>query len=146
MIKSNLEITQRVDFSCSYISYLRETPLLYSCTYKFEVTVMCPDYYTKSGSVMMFEDLKDIMKASVPDRTFIVNTSYPEAIRLKSILLNQGINVLDLSQNVTTESLLNDISLIVVRRLAESFSEVKVKETKLRESPSSYATWIPRED
>lgn len=142
-IKSSVEVSQRIEFTCCYVLKEGDVPKLNAHNYKFEATVICPENYENSGRVLSFSEFSKICKDSVPDNCFLYNTESGDAQEqaIAFAYTQYGIEAQPYSGILSAERILNEISLILLDVLKVEHPEVFLKETRLRETTNSFVTW-----
>lgn len=150
---NKVEITQRVRFSCAYILKYSSFSELNSHDYVFECTLIQQhaiqdNRASRYNRILNFEDLQSIMMRSVPDKTFIyTNFMDDKGMEMVNSIKRYGVPCECYDEIISTESILGNISLILVGNLRKEFGDqYSIKETKLRENTNSYVTWKPEED
>ena len=149
---NNLDVSQRIEFSCCYLYNDQFCPTLQSHTYKFEATVHCySDYYNNIGVVFPFHDFKELCKEVVPNGCYIYNTnfdtfgvSYSNDEKEKQVyrsLVDIGVTCVGFPFTISIERLLNEISSKLDIILNCKYPGLYLVETKLRENANSLAIW-----
>lgn len=139
-IKKGVEVSQRCEFSCSYLVPQAAGYDLNSIHYRFEATVCGSSPYLSTGRVISFEEFKKLIKSVIPDKAFIYDSTDENQRAVCEALKNCGIFSYAFSGEISTEKLLEEISLMLDKAL-DAYPGVYLKETKLRENANSYATW-----
>ena len=139
--KVSVEVSQRTEFSCSYLVPDGKYYKLNSHHYKFEATVCGAKHYEQSGIVISFEDFKDLITKVVPDGFFLFDKGDIQQQILCREFQNCGVPTKSFSSMISAERLLEEISLILVKDLRDIYPGVYLKETKLRENSNSYVSW-----
>lgn len=139
---SIIEVTKRIDFSCCYVMQEKDNPQLEAHRYRFEATVTGPDNYEKTGRVIWFDDFRRLCQSSVPNKSFLY-CALPESVDtdIAKSFKQYGIPTVGYQFELSTERILNEISLNIVNKLNLSYPGVILKETKLREDGNSFVTW-----
>ena len=141
MNTKQVEVSQRIDFSCSYVVNLGNNVYqLNSHYYKFEATVANLENYDENGRVISFETLKRIMEQIVPDEMYLYNDSDINQVVISISFAACGFTCYNFDEEVSTERILNYISLTLVDEL-KKYKNLYLKETKLRENNNSYVSW-----
>lgn len=135
----DMQVTQRVEFECCYLQPSR----LNAHRYKVEATVFAPQRYHDTGQVIEFSELRRIMKACVPDNTFLYCADDPEDISsdVAIVLIRANYPTRRLSSPITAESLCEHIATTLQDRLTFEYPGVIVQEVKLRETADSFVVW-----
>lgn len=139
-----VEVTQRVGFSCSYLTLKDNKYDLNSINYKFEATVCGDSNYQTEGRVISFEDFTRAIKSILPDKSFIYSRNDLSESELAKAFKKCGICTYSIWESISAERLLNEISLMLVEAL-KVYPGVHLKETKLRENSNSYVSWKQEE-
>ena len=143
----SIEVTQKIDFSCSYITYRKwensntKVPTLGSYRYRFEATVVNPLKYDEQGRVISFENLKYLLSQVVFDKFFLYDELDHKQDDLVKAFNGIGIATYGFDGEISAEILLERISLRLVEVVERYGLGTMVKETKLRETANSYVTW-----
>ena len=134
-MNNTTEITQRVNFTCSYIYKGR----LYSSFYRFEVTVVP----LNDSASISFEEFTKLLKEAVPNNKFISNSKNVNQIdfEIRNILWGHNVSVYMTNYEFSTEKFINQLSLSIVDSFKYKFPEFEVKESKLQENLGSYVKW-----
>ena len=138
--KKTVEVSQRTEFSCSYLVPQRGFYDLNSINYKFEATVCSAAAYESTGRVISFEDLLTVIKNIIPDKAFIYDKTDSKQQAVRDAFVLCGVFSYAFEGEISTERLLEEISLMLVGAL-KAYPGVYLKETKLRENSNSYVTW-----
>ena len=138
--KRSIEVSQRVEFSCSYITPCDDIYDLNSIHYKFEATASSLKSYESTGRVISFESFTNLIKSVIPDKVFIYDKTDLNQCVLAKDFKDCGIFSYAFEGEISTERLLEEISLMLVEALS-AYPEVYLKETKLRENNNSYVSW-----
>ena len=138
-LNKNVEVSQRVEFSCSYLTPNNTLYELNSIHYRFEATV-CSRLKRLTGRVISFEDFKKVIKSIIPDKAFIYDNTDTNQYLIAKDLKDCGIYSYAFSGEISAERILEEISLMLVEALA-AYPQVYLKETKLRENSNSYVSW-----
>ena len=138
--QKNVEVSQRVEFSCSYLTPDDNKYMLNSIHYKFEATVCGMNAYEVTGRVISFEDLKKVIKSIIPDKMFIYDKHDLNQYLISKDFKTCGVFSYAFEGEISTERILEEISLMLVEALS-AYPEVYLKETKLRENSNSYVSW-----
>ena len=140
-IKSTVEVSQRIEFSCCYVVSENGIPKLNAHHYKFEATVEGLENYDKTGRVLSFDAFKIICSEVCPDGSFLYDVGEQKQQLIALAFSQYGVPCVGYEFELSAERLLNEISLLLVESLKENYPEVYLKETKLRENVNSYVTW-----
>lgn len=138
--KKSIEVSQRVEFSCSYLVPADNEYYLNSVNYKFEATVSGLQSYESTGRVISFEDFTKIIKSIVPDKSFVYDKTDIKQMVIANDFKLCGVCSYAFDGVISTEKLLEELSLILVESL-QVYPGVYLKETKLRENSNSYVSW-----
>ena len=136
----SIEVTQRSEFSCSYIMKSGNYYSLNSINYKFEATVSGSNE-NGSGILISFEEFKRLLKEMLPDGYFIYNSRDIKQQALCREFQSCGIPTKGFKFEICAERLLEELSLILMKDLEQKYEYVTLKETKLRENNNSYVSW-----
>ena len=136
-----VEVTQRVDFSCCYLVNSADYGYELNChDYKFEATV-CGEADKSTNRVISFERLLRRINDVIPDKKYLYDKNDEDQYNLVKSLKVLGVDCLAFDSSISAESILEEISLLLVEQLNLYDGNVYLKETKLRETASSYVTW-----
>ena len=139
--KRSIEVSQRVEFSCSYITPCDDDKYdLNSIHYKFEATACGLSCYESTGRVISFEEFTKIICSIIPNKVFIYDTKDLNQCVLAKDFKDCGIFSYPFEGDISTERILEEISLMLVEAL-QSYPDIYLKETKLRENNNSYVSW-----
>ena len=138
--KRSIEVSQRVEFSCSYITPCDDSYELNSIHYRFEATACGLKSYESTGRVISFEAFKKLIQGVIPDKTFIYDATDLNQCVLAKDFKDCGIHCYVFTGEISTERLLEEISLMLMEALSV-YPEIYLKETKLRENNNSYVSW-----
>lgn len=143
-VDKSVEVTQRVEFSCSYLVPRGGRYDLNSVNYKFEATVCGSKAYESTGRVISFEDFIRVIKSILPNKSFIYDKNDDKQKVLAEAFRDCGVFSYVFDGDISAERILEEISLMLVEAL-HVYPGVYLKETKLRENASSYVSWKQEE-
>lgn len=140
VIQVNTQVSQRVDFECGYVTTLADSPhLMFNAhRYVLEVTVE-----SNPDNMVEFDTLQRIMKLFVPNNRFIYDeTSKDLSIdRIVQAMKFSGVLTQGFSFYLCAETLVAYFAEKIQNHFDTNGFHVKVLSAKLRETPSSVATW-----
>lgn len=145
-MSANIEVTQRIMFSCAYLMKRSYYSQLNAHDYKFEATVVRKSgisSYSNPKMIISFENLQSAMADVSFEGCFLFNSANRDEARLAKTFRSCNISTIDLKEDVSAEVILNAISLKLSDKMSENF-KLYLKETKLREGNNSYVTWQNR--
>ena len=146
-IDSNLTVSQRVEFSCFYILEEENEPKLNAHRYVFEATVECPLLYKQTNRVLPFAKFRSLCQEVVPDNSYLCSRNLLESdnrfLNLFLAIQNLEIPIRTFPDKISTEKILESVSVELHDRLKSIHPEFILKQTKLRENSNSYASWGP---
>jgi len=140
-----LEVTQRTEFSCCYLDkYIDNTGSekyrLNAYQYKLEATVQgLPD--NTSNKLIDFKIFKKILKEASPEGQFLYDVNDQKQVLVTTAFNACNVSCYPIRGSVSVENILKHISQVVDSFIESNYSDVHLKETKLRETASSYVTW-----
>lgn len=138
-----LEIIQRAEFSCGYMSSSSKLPKFNACHYKIEVTI-CSKYKRKDiDLVISYSDMKNYLDKVLPNNAFMVSTDIdvPEFDILYDTFKRLGVRVAKVDYTITSENLATAIANTLQIIMDNDGLDLAVIEVKLEETNSSTVRW-----
>ena len=134
-----IDITQRVQFTCDYLVKIDSGYSIQQCLYTVDVTVRSTQ--SVDGRVMEFAELKDQIESVVPNNRFIVMLTDNNIQKLVVPLADLGVDIEYVSFEVCAENLCSWIAEMLQGRLYLTYSNIYVVEVVLNENGTSTARW-----
>ena len=143
-----MRITRHEEFEMSHVldNYRGGCGNSHGHSYSIEVTVEGPRHQDNFGMVMDFKDLKEAIKAIVPDHYFSVNNTVTEGYEYDLWQVNKKHNKTTREFPCVTSA--ENMVCIFAEEIdnyiknVQGYKDVDVVEIKLWETTNSYATWI----
>lgn len=137
-----LEIIQRAEFSCGYMSSISKLPKFNACHYKVEVTV-CDKYHRDLDLLISYSDMKTYLDRILPDNTFMISEDIdvPEFKILYDTFKSLGAKVAKVNYAITSENLACAVANTLQTILDIDSTDLEVVEVKLKETNSSTVRW-----
>lgn len=143
-----MRITRREEFEMSHVldGYNGGCGNSHGHSYAIEVTVEGPRHQDNFGMVMDFKELKEAIKAIIPDHKFSVNNTKTEGYEYELWQVNKkyGKATMEFPCVTSAENMVeifaNQIDDYIKNTL--NHPDVDVIEVKLWETTNSHATWV----
>lgn len=134
----SIEVSQRVEFECSYIFGTE----LNAHRYKFEVTVIGPQREEDNGIVIDFKSLKNYMNSVICDHAFLYQSTVENPGKTVAfILARAGVKCVGFPFMINAENMCKYFVQDLQSILNEHEPGVTVVSAKLRETNDSYTSW-----
>ena len=146
-LSPKLEVTQRIEFSCSYLVFKSGEEKLNSCRYVFEATVESSRRYQEDGRIISFDDLKELMNKYSLNGKFICRRKDSNAKHFGTLIncflsLHVPVHQLNCESEISAEKILEYLSLKLDEDISIKYNGIAtLKQTRLRENSNSYVTW-----
>lgn len=138
-----MQVSRKVEFECAYIADHE----LEAHRYQLSVSVDGPQRQQDNGYVISFEELAAIMKESVYDKTFLINTEdYTLPVDLYIVLRRCGVLVVEFHNTLCAEQICKACVNNIQDRLDKAAPGVRVISAKLVENSNSYVSWSRSSD
>ncbi len=141
-----LEIIQRAEFSCGYMSSMSQLPKFNACHYKVEVTVCSKHKGYDIDLVISYSDMKKYLDKILPNNAFMISTDIdvPEFNILYDTFKRLGVRVAKVDYTITSENLATAIANTLQTIMDDDKLDLVVTEVKLKETNSSTVRWSKR--
>ena len=140
-----MRITRHEEFEVAHLlpGYNGGCGNLHGHTYKIEVTVEGPQNSNYFDMVMDFSNLKQAIKANVPDHRFIYKIGDKIGEEIAEVLSKNNIEYVGYSFQTTAENMVSWFARTINFYIQhdQHNEDVEVVEVKLWETTNSYATW-----
>ena len=101
--------------------------------------------FSENPRIISFEEFKSCIDDVLPDKQFLYTISDLNQQILARDFNLCGVSLFEFNSEVSAETLLYQISIMLERLISNEYPHIYLKETKLRESNNSFVTWKQEE-